>query len=145
MKTLNKKGMTLIEVVVAIAIFGIVMVTIFPAVLVLNLMNTYSFEKLDTTYIAQQEMEKIIFESRTKNINNLRTYLVDEMDYTFDNTIVTSFVYHKEFSNYTITVTFTQFEASNLYNLIVVVDSSTNDIEGERVQLETMIAPGGSS
>ena len=145
MKTLNKKGMTLIEVVVAIAIFGIVMVTIFPAVLVLNLMNTYSYEKLDTTYIAQQEMEKIIFESRSRNLENLRTYLDDVMEYTQDNTVLTSFVYHKDFTNYTITVSLTQFETSNLYNLIVIVESSTNDIEGERVQLETMIAPGGSS
>jgi len=145
MKTLNKKGMTLIEVVVAIAIFGIVMVTIFPAVLVLNLMNTYSYEKLDTTYIAQQEMEKIIFESRTRNLSNLRTYLDDVMGYTHDSSVLTSFVYHKDFTNYTITVSFTQFESTNLYNLIVIVESSTNDIEGERVQLETMIAPGGSS
>lgn len=145
MKTLNKKGMTLIEVVVAIAIFGIVMVTIFPAVLVLNLMNTYSYEKLDTTYIAQQEMEKIIFESRTRNITNLRTYIDDVMEYTYDNTVLTSFVYHKDFTNYTITVSFTQFDSTNIYNLIVIVESSTNDIEGERVQLETMIAPGGSS
>ncbi|MCD8519671.1 MAG: hypothetical protein LRY24_02130 [Erysipelotrichaceae bacterium] len=108
-------------------------------------MNTYSYEKLDTTYIAQQEMEKIIFESRSRNLENLRTYLDDVMEYTQDNTVLTSFVYHKGFTNYTITVSLTQFETSNLYNLIVIVESSTNDIEGERVQLETMIAPGGSS
>jgi len=145
MKTLNKKGMTLIEVVVAIAIFGIVMVTIFPAVLVLNLMNTYSYEKLDTTYIAQQAMEEIIFESRTSSLANLRTHIDDNMGYTQDNSVIDSLIYRQNFSNYNVSIEIKQYETTNLYNLIIIVESTTNDIAGDRVQLETLISPGGSS
>jgi prepilin-type N-terminal cleavage/methylation domain-containing protein len=142
MRQLNKRGMTLIEVVVAIAIFGIVMVTIFPAVLVLNLMNTYSFEKLDTTYIAQEDMEEIIFESRNNSLDNVRSYISNTMNYTFlaDESTTSMFVYQRVDARYTISVSLTQIDSTELYQLMVAVSSSTNEIEGERVQLETIIS-----
>lgn len=142
MRQLNKRGMTLIEVVVAIAIFGIVMVTIFPAVLVLNLMNTYSFEKLDTTYIAQQAMEEIMFESRDSNLADLKSYISSMMNYTLDldDTVAKKVVYQRVEERYTISVTITQIEETKLYQLMVAISSSTNEIEGERVQLETIIS-----
>ena len=142
MRQLNKRGMTLIEVVVAIAIFGIVMVTIFPAILVLNLMNTYSFEKLDTTYIAQEDMEEIIFESRNNSLVNVRNYILNTMNYTFqvDESTASRFVYQRVDARYTISVTLTQIDSTRLFQLMVAVSSSTNEIEGERVQLETIIS-----
>ncbi len=142
MRQLNKRGMTLIEVVVAIAIFGIVMVTIFPAVLVLNLMNTYSFEKLDTTYIAQEDMEEIIFESRNNSLDSVRSYILNTMNYTFqvDESTASRFVYQRVDARYTITVSLTQIDSTRLFQLMVAVSSSTNEIEGERVQLETIIS-----
>ncbi|MBS3991301.1 MAG: type II secretion system protein [Erysipelothrix sp.] len=142
MRQLNKRGMTLIEVVVAIAIFGIVMVTIFPAILVLNLMNTYSFEKLDTTYIAQEDMEEIIFESRNNSLVNVRNYILNTMNYTFqvDESTASRFVYQRVDARYTISVTLTQINSTRLFQLMVAVSSSTNEIEGERVQLETIIS-----
>lgn len=143
MRQLNKRGMTLIEVVVAIAIFGIVMVTVFPAILVLNLMNTYSFEKIDTTNIAQEEMEEIIFESRSVNntIANIQTKIVS-MGYVFNSGVSspTRFVYIKTQSNYTITVSLNRRGTTNLFNLMIIVTSSTNEIAGERVQLETIVS-----
>lgn len=141
MRKLSKGGMTLIEVVVAIAIFGIVMVTIFPAVLVLNLMNTYSYEKLDATFIAQEAMEAVIFESRENTLANVRAELVN-MSYVFQSDISnsTTYVYLRTESNYSITITLSQVDETRLYNLLVVVTSATNDIAGQRAQLETLVA-----
>lgn len=141
MRQLNRRGMTLIEVVVAIAIFGIVMVTIFPAILVLNLMNTYSYEKLDATSIAQEAMEELIFESRSINLASYQARMV-AMGYVFqsDSSNPTRFVYHKESPNYTIIASLTRRETTNLYNLNIIVRSPTNEIAGDRVQLETIIS-----
>jgi prepilin-type N-terminal cleavage/methylation domain-containing protein len=139
MRQLNKRGMTLIEVVVAIAIFGIVMVTIFPAVLVLNLMNTYSFERIDTTFIAQEEMETVVFQSRNESFNNVRNHILNTMGYTEVQTSP-SYIFSKSESNYTITLTLTQSGNSSLYQLLILVTSNTTDIAGNRSQLETIIS-----
>lgn len=135
----SKSGMTLIEVMVAIAIFGIVMVTVFPAVLVLNLMNNYSYERLDTTFIAQEQMEAIVFQSRNDSFNNLRSYIINTMGYAEVETSP-SYVFSKSETNYTISITITQIGNSRLYNLLVLVTSSTTDIAGNRSQLETTIS-----
>lgn len=140
MRRLNRRGMTLIEVVVAIAIFGIVMVTIFPAVLVLNLMNTFSFERLDTAFIAQEAMEEIIFESRDNTFANVRAF-IENNGYTviLDNA-PTRIEYSRNESNYTISVILTRVDTTTLFNLMVIVSSSTTDIAGDRTQLETIVS-----
>ncbi|MBS3971439.1 MAG: type II secretion system protein [Erysipelotrichia bacterium] len=143
MRKLSKGGMTLIEVVVAIAIFGIVMVTIFPAVLVLNLMNTYSYEKLDTAFIAQEEMEAIVSLSRNESFNNVRDFIINTRGYTLTFSDP-HYIFTRNESNYTITITMTQIDNSRLYNLFILVTSSTTsstvDIAGNRTQLETIIS-----
>ena len=55
----NKKGLTLVEVVVAMGLFGIIMVALFPAFLITNLMNITSREFTDANFIVQSELEKI--------------------------------------------------------------------------------------
>jgi prepilin-type N-terminal cleavage/methylation domain-containing protein len=55
----NKKGLTLVEVVVAMGLFGIIMVTLFPAFLITNLMNITSREFTDANFEAQSELEEI--------------------------------------------------------------------------------------
>jgi prepilin-type N-terminal cleavage/methylation domain-containing protein len=139
MRKLGKGGMTLIEVVVAIAIFGIVMVTIFPAVLVLNLMNTYSYEKLDTAFIAQEEMEAIVSLSRNESFNNVRNYIINTKGYALTGS-APSYIFSKSEVKYTITITLTQIDNSRLYRLLILVTSSTTDIAGNRSQLETIIS-----
>jgi prepilin-type N-terminal cleavage/methylation domain-containing protein len=139
MRKISKRGMTLIEVMVAIAIFGIVMVTVFPAVLVLNLMNNYSYEKLDTTFIAQEQMEAVVFQSRSESFNNVRSYIINTLGYTETQTSP-SYIFTKIETNYTVTLTLTQIGNSRLYNLLVLVTSSTADIAGNRSQLETTIS-----
>lgn len=142
MRRLNRRGMTLIEVVVALAIFGIVMVTIFPAVLVLNLMNTFSFERLDTAFIAQEAMEEIIFESRDNSRIGIRDYIVNQMGYTLISSNP-NFEFEFQEANYTITITLTQINSTSLHTLLIIVSSSTTgniDISGDRTQLETIVS-----
>lgn len=55
----HKRGMTLVEVVVAIGLFGVVMVTLFPAFLLVNRINNTSKEFTDSSYWAQAEMDYI--------------------------------------------------------------------------------------
>lgn len=55
----NKKGLTLVEVVVAMGLFGIIMVALFPAFLITNLMNITSREFTDANFHVQTEMEEI--------------------------------------------------------------------------------------
>jgi prepilin-type N-terminal cleavage/methylation domain-containing protein len=55
----NKKGLTLVEVVVAMGLFGVIMVTLFPVFLITNLMNITSREFTDANFEAQSELEEI--------------------------------------------------------------------------------------
>lgn len=142
MKTLNKKGMTLIEVVVAIAIFGIVMVTIFPAAIMLTLMNRVSFENIDTTFIAQQSLERVVFESSTRTIFDTHQLVQNEMGYIYDadSSTTSNYRYYRSVSNYTVSIQLIQRPNSDLWQVLVVVDSSLADAEGTRTQLETIVS-----
>lgn len=64
----NRKGMTLVEVIVAMALFAIVMVTVFPAFLITNMMNNVSKEFMDANYYASAELEEIYNKSKTTSM-----------------------------------------------------------------------------
>lgn len=142
MRKLSKGGMTLIEVVVAIAIFGIVMVTIFPAAIMLTLMNKVSYENIDTTFIAQEAIERVIFETRSSTLLTTRQMIQNEMGFTFDSAGSTSthYRYSRNESNYTVSIQLIRRPNSQLWQLLVVVDSSLADAEGTRTQLETIVS-----
>lgn len=135
----NKKGMTLVEVVVAMGLFGIIMVTIFPAFLVLNLVNNVSYENTDATYVAQEIMEQIINISNTDGtlqvaVNGLSGYTCSAIE---TNPVVCTI----DQDRYTITVTFSEnVTYINLTNVLIVVDGVKGDAQGQRAQLETLVA-----
>jgi prepilin-type N-terminal cleavage/methylation domain-containing protein len=138
----NKKAMTLIEVVVAMGLFGVVMVTIFPAALVLTLMNRVSYENIDTTFIAQQAMERIIFESSQSDLATTHQMIQNEMLYTFlaGQSNASLYRYERVESRYTIRLDLAQRSGTtNLWQILIVVDSSLVDAEGTRTQLETIV------
>jgi len=135
----NKKGMTLVEVVVAIGLFGIIMVTIFPAFLVLNLINNVSYENTDATYVAQNIMEQMI------NISNTDGLLQDALDslsgYTCSDSNVEPVVCTVDQDRYVVSVTFSEnITYNNLTNVLIVVNGVKGEAQGERAQLETMVA-----
>ncbi len=53
----NRGGLTLIEVVVALGLLGIIAVTLFPAFLIANQVTMASKEMTDANYQVQQEIE----------------------------------------------------------------------------------------
>lgn len=55
----NKRGMSLIELIIAMAIFGMIMVSIFPAFIILNLTNVVSEENVSANYLAQKTSEEL--------------------------------------------------------------------------------------
>ena len=144
-KKRHKKGLTLIEVVVAIAIFGIVMVTIFPAVMILNLANRVSFENTEAAFIAQQALERVIFESDNTTINGLTTILTtdEELLFVIDISEPQHITLTRIMDQYQTTIDLMQLEPdSSLWRVIVVVNSLTDDIAGQRAQLETIVSLG---
>lgn len=135
----NKKGMTLVEVVVAMGLFGIIMVTIFPAFLVLNLVNNVSYENTDATYVAQDIMEQIINVSNTDG--TLQIAIDGLSGYTCSAISVDPVVCTIDQDRYTITVTFSENETyTNMMNVLIVVDGVRGDAQGQRAQLETLVA-----
>ena len=133
--------MTLIEVVVAIAIFGIVMVTVFPAIMVLNLINTFSFEQLDTSFIAQNVIEEVILISRDSSFESLANEMIQK-GYTSKlvSTEPQEIVFIKESPSYDISVEFFQRNNSNLFDVIVLVKSNNPTINDAKTLLETIIS-----
>lgn len=55
----NRQGMSLIELIIAMAIFGMIMVSIFPAFIILNLTNIVSKENVSANYLAQHTSEEL--------------------------------------------------------------------------------------
>jgi prepilin-type N-terminal cleavage/methylation domain-containing protein len=142
--TKNKKGLTIIEVVVAIAIFGIVMVTIFPAVMILNLANRVSYENTEAAFLAQQSLERVIFESNDATIIELTNILTTDTNllYTISQNNPQHIILTKTTGRYQTTIDLIEVEDSNLWRIIVVVSSTTTDIAGQRSQLETIVSLG---
>ena len=62
----KRKGMTLVEIVVAMAVFAIVISTLLPAFIFAARLNIVSKVGIDVTAIARQEAEKFYAYSRVK-------------------------------------------------------------------------------
>lgn len=62
----KRRGMTLIEVIVAMAIFAIIVASLLPAFIFVARINVVSKDGVDITAIAQVEAEKFYNYSRTK-------------------------------------------------------------------------------
>lgn len=93
MKANNEKGMTLVEILAALVILGIVFVsfmTIFPQ---MNLFNRITETKLETMNVAKQQLAEIKqrprvmlnskkIKSSTNKLNDFETYQMDNLEYT---------------------------------------------------------------
>ncbi len=136
---LNRKGMTLIEVVVAIAIFGIFMVTLFPAFLIMNLTNIVSMEKTDASFVAQNVIEYIYNYSQTTSFSNTQAEITGSHGYVLVSDSDNVYVYSKIEDDYTVTVSFAINNPSQgLVRVLVVVDANVHS-GGQRSQLETIV------
>ncbi len=95
---MNKKGFTLIEVMVSITIFSIVIVFLYQS---LNLSKTFNetFTKHLNNYISIYDLEKIIFEDilETKGEISIKT---DKNDNTIFQITQSNNTYHDPFNKY---------------------------------------------
>ncbi len=71
----NRKGMTLVEVIVAMALLAMVLVTLFPAFLITNMMNNVSKEFMDASYYATEELEEIYHKGKTDDLAQISAWL----------------------------------------------------------------------
>lgn len=125
----HKKGMTLIEIIVAMTIFAIIVVAIFPALMVLNRQNTLSQENLESTFYTQQVAEKINAQSLVEEADedSLKAYLVSESFL-----IVSEDVYEKTIADapYKMTVRLFDVDASDKLLRVMVESEATTMASG---------------
>lgn len=138
----NIKGLTLVEVVVAMGLFGIIMVTLFPAFLITNLMNITSREFTDANFEAQSELEEIYNWSKVAGATPTSVLTSAAMGpYScVGNTC------SKDDGDYHYIVTFSaNAEVATMTNVVITVSKpSANPNYGkDRAQLEIVLKFGG--
>jgi prepilin-type N-terminal cleavage/methylation domain-containing protein len=132
----NRKGMTLVEVIVAMALFAIVMVTLFTAFLITNVMNNVSKEFSDASYLAQNEIERIYGLSQENTVNQVITDLHSNHGYACV-LVVDVDVCEKTVDDFKYQVSFKEnLSVVNITIVTIVVEAITGDYAGDRVQIE---------
>lgn len=63
-------GLTLVELVVAMGLFGVIMVTLFPAFILSNLIDNTSKEFNDANNLAQQQIEEVYQLAQTMTLES---------------------------------------------------------------------------
>ncbi len=119
-----RRGMSLIETIVAMAIFAILIVMIFPALALLNHNNTISQDILEATYYTQQVAERINEVSLSSDSDKQMIHdalLSDGFSYTTN-------TYVKFNDPYEITVTtFDVTDSENLWRVVIVAENDASD------------------
>ena len=77
MKIINKKGLTLVELVITIALIGVIAVVFMPLFLLSAKTNTQSEDKLTATYLGKDAMEMVYRISQKTKFEELK---VDSFD-----------------------------------------------------------------
>ncbi len=134
----NKKGLTLVEVVVAMGLFGIIMVALFPAFLITNLMNIVSGEFTDANYHVQTEMEEVYNASKTAGATP--TSVLTSLGYVCVSTTCT-----KDEGDYHYIATYsTNSQVATVTNLVIIVSKPTADPDygKDRAELELYLRFG---
>lgn len=121
----KNSGLTLVEVVVALAVFMIVVAMAFPILAQSGLINVKSKEKLDAQEIGILVVEELLVVSESQtNESTLISYLDNTglpsfgQPFAYDSTVCTI---NKD--NYTVTLLFNNIDTSNLVKVSVNVDN----------------------
>lgn len=140
----GRKGMTLVEVVVAMAIFGMIMVAIFPALVVLNLTNIVSKENVTTNYMAQDVIETIYNYSQSISGSDLINTLTSSNGFSLDDHSGDVYSLSKADADYQINLTVTFADPNTGFvTVLVVVESLNATISNQMSQIETVVSFGG--
>ena len=141
---MNKKGMTLIEVIVAMAVFGIMSVAIFPAIFLYSRINTIS-QQIDTaSSVSLDVMEDLVAYSDTIHSDTFVATLVDQgytlISPSLPETPATDYILERTQSPYLIQVTLTRVTGNPFQILVrVVVTATEGSITGERSEIQNVL------
>ncbi len=82
-KIINKNaGLTLVELILAIAILGMIIIAFIPAFLMSAKTNNRAEKALESTYLGKDVMEAVYELSKTASYEELKSKLVTEKGYT---------------------------------------------------------------
>lgn len=134
--------MTLVEVIVAMALFAIVMVTVFPAFLITNMMNNVSKEFMDANYYAQEELEQIYNKGKTSTMTAIVTWMGSTRGFTCNTSDDGSSICTKSVDNIDYEISFDYHPDPTLFSLHVVeitVEITTGDYAGDRAEISNFM------
>ncbi|WP_084042877.1 type II secretion system protein [Bacillus sp. J37] len=135
----SQKGITLIEILVAIVILGIIVVSFIPLFIQSARTISQSEEMIDATYVAQSLLEDIYFISKNSDVT-LQNELID-LGYEEDlaNCQSSSLCFHKEENGYYVRTELSHLNShDSLPHVIIKIyeDQSKQKLEA---QMETVL------
>lgn len=130
---INKRGgLTLVEVVVAIGLFAVIMVTLYPAFLLTTKIDLTSKQFTDASVLAQNEMEYVYNDFLTNNTTTVVSHLGSVKGYACTG----SWTCTKTVGGYTYNLTVTvNTPISKITRLLLTVMSTTGENPGDRAQI----------
>ncbi len=139
----NKSGMTLVEMVIAIGLLGIISVSIFPSLVVLSKMNYVSKENLSSNYIAQDVSERLYNYSQTIAEDDLVNTLINNQGYSLSSNTGNSYFLSKDEEDFKIDLEINLSDASTHFVKVNVSVSSLNEaIDNKSSQIESILRFG---
>ncbi|ABW18165.1 type II secretion system protein [Alkaliphilus oremlandii] len=135
----TKAGLTLIELIVSIAIIGMIVVAFMPLFVMSSKTNNRSETILDSTYLGKDVMELVYNLSKTVPYNELKNKLVSEKGYTELSSNTYLYEYEDKKCLY---ISFT--ESENLIKVVTKIykDKSMNQLEVQYESLYSWIGRG---
>ena len=135
----NRKGMTLVEVIVAMALFAVVLVTLYPAFLITNMMNNVSKEFMDANYYATEELEEIYHRGKTENLAGIASWLNTSRDFSC---VMNAGLYDCTKTANGVLYDLTLEYYNDLLDLIdvnITVEVTTGDYVGDRAEIQNYV------
>lgn len=135
----NRKGMTLVEVIVAMALLAVVLVTLYPAFLITNMMNNVSKEFMDASYYATEELEEIYHRGKTDDLAQIASWLGTSRGFSCS---LNSGIYEctKTENGVLYDLTLEYFDdLLDLADVNITVEVTTGDYAGDRADIQNYI------
>jgi prepilin-type N-terminal cleavage/methylation domain-containing protein len=135
----NRKGMTLVEVIVAMALFAVVLVTLYPAFLITNMMNNVSKEFMDANYYATEELEEIYHKGKTDDLAGITSWLGTSRGFSC---VMNSGIYSCTKTANGVAYDMTLEYYNDLLDLIdvnITVEVTTGDYAGDRSVIQNYV------
>lgn len=140
----KRKGLTLVEIIVAMAVFAIVVATLLPAFIFVARLNVVSKAGIDVTAVAQQEAEKFYGYSRNYTLANTLTLPAVTSGYTVTTTSGVSTLTHDYTTTSHVTVVITLWQDTpssgmTKIRVLATIDSGFNTQNALPEQIDSIL------